>query len=380
MDKYIVKNGKKLRYGYTTGSCATAVSTAGTIMLITGKRLEDVYIDLPNGEQVIFNISVVEFNDNMVICQTIKDGGDDPDATDGAKIIAKVTFSHDDKNHIRGGEGVGVVTVKGLQCGIGEPAINPTPKKMILQNINKVLQERDCNKKVDVEISVENGREIAKKTYNERLGIIGGISILGTTGIVEPMSEKALVDTIKVLIDKQYSIDKENILISPGNYGEKFCKEYLTLDINKAVKVSNYIGEALDYIKYKGFKKILLVGHTGKLVKIAAGIMNTHSSYADGRMEVIGVHSAIEGASQETIEKIMKSITTDEAFDIIKDKEYYFRVKDRIMEKVLYHLNYRLKNDVDIEVVMFTTDKNHIIMSDNAKELIKYFAEECNEG
>lgn len=151
---------------------------------------------------------------------------------------------------------------------------------------------------LDVEISVPGGDEIAKKTYNPRLGIVGGISILGTSGVVDPMSEKALIDTIKVVVDRQHAKDPEHILIAPGNYGRDFCREELGLDIENAVPVSNYIGEALDYIRYKGFKKILFVGHTGKLIKTAAGIMNTHSSYADGRMEIIAVHSALWGAGQ----------------------------------------------------------------------------------
>lgn len=375
MDKYIVKNGKELRYGYTTGSCATAVSAAATEMLLTGKKIEEVVIRLPSTEQVIFQLVDIEINKEFVSCATIKDGGDDPDVTHGAKIYGKVSYGGKGINLI-GGEGIGTVTAKGLQCEVGQPAINPTPRKMIIKNVEKVLAENNCDSSLDIELSVKNGKEIAEKTYNGRLGIVGGISILGTTGIVEPMSEKALVDTIKIMIDKQYSVDPNAILISPGNYGEKFCKDYLTLDINKAVKISNYIGEALDYIKYKGFKKILLVGHTGKLVKIAAGVMNTHSSYADGRMEIIGIHSGLAGAGVETLENIMKAVTTDQAFDIIKDKDYYCTVKDSILEKVLYHLNFRLKNEVDIQVVMFTTDKEHIIMSENADKLIKYFMED----
>ncbi|MEE0515914.1 MAG: cobalt-precorrin-5B (C(1))-methyltransferase, partial [Emergencia sp.] len=184
--------------------------------------------------------------------------------------------------------------------------------------------------------------------------------------IVDPMSEKALVDTIKAVIDKQYAENPDRILIAPGNYGRDFCRRELDLDIEKSVPVSNYIGEALDYIGYKGFSEILLVGHTGKLIKIAAGIMNTHSSYADGRMEVIGCHSAVCGADAETVSKILDCITTDDAFDLIADKPYYEAVKARIMERTMYHLNFRLKGKAKIETVMFTTDRRHMIKSAGA--------------
>ncbi len=370
MEKYTVKNGKKLRFGYTTGSCATAASAAALEMLLSGSRMARADITLPSGEKASFEIGDITIEPDRVSCSVTKDGGDDPDVTHGAKIFASVRLTETDIL-LKGGEGVGIVTAKGLQCKPGEPAINPVPRKMIIENARRILQCYGAGCGAEITISVPGGGEIAKKTYNPRLGIVGGISILGTTGIVDPMSEKALVDTIKAVIDKQYEEDSENILISPGNYGRDFCKEYLGLDIERAVPVSNYIGEALDYIRYKGFKKILFVGHTGKLIKIAAGVMNTHSSYADCRMEVIGVHSAICGADAETVAKIMSCVTTDEAFDLIKDKSYYEDVKNRILEKVLYHLRFRLKGEAEIETIMFTTDRRHIIKSQGADMMIE---------
>lgn len=368
MEKFTVKNGKALRFGYTTGSCATAASAAAAEMLLSGKRVEQAEITLPSGEKASFDIEDVDIKEGEVTCAVTKDGGDDPDATHGAKIFAKVQRAQEGIQ-LEGGKGVGTVTAKGLQCKAGEAAINPVPRKMIVENARRILQRYDADCGLAIEISVPDGEMIAKKTYNPRLGIVGGISILGTTGIVDPMSEKALVDTIKAVVDKQYAENPETILIAPGNYGRDFCREHLGLDIERAVTISNYIGEALDYIRYKGFKKILLVGHTGKLIKIAAGVMNTHSSYADCRMEVIGVHSAICGADGQTVAKIMNCITTDDAFDLIKDKSYYEAVKNRILEKVLYHLRFRLKGEAEIEIVMFTTDRTHIIKSSRADQM-----------
>lgn len=416
MEKYTVKNGKKLKCGFTTGSCAAAAAAAAAAMLFSGEKKTAAEIRLPSGESAVLPVEDIEIERDSASCCVVKDGGDDPDATHGAKIFAKVTrntgFSatsalesasetsekktaeaqpevsadgrqgdgreQKDRPDIRsfpvrngrltllGGRGVGTVTAKGLQCRQGEPAINPVPRKMIFENVKRICDAYGSQDALTIEISVPDGEEIAKKTYNPRLGILGGISILGTTGIVDPMSEKALVDTIKAVIDKQYAENPDRILIAPGNYGRDFCRRELGFDIEKSVPVSNYIGEALDYIGYKGFSEILLVGHTGKLIKIAAGIMNTHSSYADGRMEVIGVHSAVCGADAETVTKILSCITTDDAFDLIADKPYYEAVKARIMERTMYHLNFRLKGRAKIETVMFTTDRRHMIKSAGA--------------
>ncbi len=384
MRKFTIKNGKKMRFGYTTGSCAAAAAAAAAQMLLTGQKTEAAAIKLPAGEEIVLPVEDVRMEMQQVSCAVTKDGGDDPDATHGAKIFATVRFGGE-KGEIRisGGEGVGVVTARGLQCPVGDAAINPVPRQMIRENCLRVLQScgEECG--LDIEISVPGGKEIAERTFNPRLGIKGGISILGTTGIVEPMSEKALIDTIKAVVDKQQAEDPEFILISPGNYGRDFCREYLGLDIEKAVPVSNYIGEALDYIRYKGFRKILLVGHTGKLIKIAAGVMNTHSSYADCRMEIIALYSLLAGADRKTAEAILQCVNTDEALDMIAEQPWYGQVKERILEKVLYHLQFRLRDSsIQIETVMFTTDRRHIFKSSQADDLIRHFRlqEEEYEG
>lgn len=370
----IVKNGKELRMGYTTGSCATAASVAGAVMLLTGDRVPSASITLPNQESVLFHIEDIELNSQSVSCVVVKDAGDDPDATDKARIKATVSLS-DSGITVLGGKGVGVVTAVGLQCEVGQPAINPVPMKMIKENIGRVLGQYDYKKGIVVEISVLNGEEIAKKTFNPRLGIVGGISILGTTGIVEPMSEKALVDTIKIMIDKQYIINKENILISPGNYGRDYCKNILNINIDNAVKVSNYIGEALDYIAYKGFKRVLFVGHVGKLVKLAGGVMNTHSSVADCRMEIITAHAALCGATTLAIKQIMECITTDNAIEIIEKEGLTQKVWQSVMDKIKYQIDYRVRNSdgISVEVIMFKTDDSMLSCSNNAHDMKKYF-------
>lgn len=372
MEKSIIKNGKELRYGLTTGSCATAAAASALEILLSKESIRDVKIVLPQGEEVYFQLSEVEIQPEYVQVTVIKDGGDDPDVTHGTSIVAKVTLTDKDVI-IDGGIGVGRVTKEGLKCKVGEAAINPVPRQMIEKNLRAVMEKYGYEKGVKVIISVPQGETLAKSTYNPRLGIVGGISILGTTGIVEPMSEKAIVDTNKVLIDKRHMQDSEIILISPGNYGRDFCKEYLGIDIEKSIPISNFVGETLDYIKYKGFKKIIFVGHIGKIVKCAGGIMNTHSYYADCRMELIGINCALEGASVETLNKLMQCISTDQALDVIKDEPYFLRFKKRIMDRIMYHLDFRLKNQVEIAVVMFSSDRNQIFKSENADDLIAQF-------
>ena len=372
-EKYVVKGGKELKIGYTTGSCASAASTASAMALLTGKRVDSVKITLPANVEVIFNVEDQRINGHDVSSAVRKDGGDDPDATHGMLIYSKVALRDDNEITISGGEGIGVVTSKGLQCPVGAPAINPVPQKMIRENLKRLAESLGYSGGFDVTIYAPEGEERAKKTFNGRMGIVGGISILGTTGIVDPMSEKALMDTVKAMADRQKALDPDKVLISPGNYGKDFCKNSLGLDITRAVEISNFLGESLDYLCYKEFKKVLLVGHTGKLVKIAAGVMNTHSHVADGRMEIIASHAGCLGAKPEVMEEILKCITTDQAFDLIKDEPYYQQVKARILDKVMYHLNYRVKDQMQIEVVMFSTEKTHIIMSPGAMELIEEF-------
>ena len=376
---FIIKSGERLRCGYTTGSCAAAAAAAAAEMALTGKKVPGARIRLPRGEEALFTVNNQEISPQAARCSVTKDGGDDPDVTHGLEIFADVSVFPGSSGKtgleitVDGGNGVGRVTKPGLRRPPGEAAINPTPLKMIEESVSGPAKKRGFSGKIKVVISVPGGEETALKTFNPRLGIVGGISILGTTGVVEPMSEKALVDTITTEIEFRKVSDEEKILITPGNFGSDFIREYLGVDITRAVQCSNYIGETLDYIRYSGFKKILLIGHTGKLVKLAAGIMNTHSSYADGRMEVMASHAAMAGAETEAVKKIMSCITTDEAFDIIRNEAFYEDVKKSIMEKAMDHLNFRLKDSCGIEAVMFTSDRSHIMKSAGADELIREF-------
>ncbi len=370
MKEYVVKEGKELKLGYTTGSCATAATKASAIMLLTGETQEQVIVDTPKGMQLILDVEDITMDGDSVSCKIMKDGGDDPDATHGMRICSTVSKIHEGII-IDGGQGVGRVTKSGLACGIGEAAINPTPRRMISSVLMEVKKKFNYEGGFKVIISAINGEEIAKKTFNPRLGILGGISILGTSGIVEPMSEKALIDTIHVEIDSRTANREEKLLICPGNYGRDFALREFGIDLDTGIKCSNYIGEALDYTVYRGVKKILLIGHAGKISKIAAGIMNTHSRVADGRNEIFAAHGALAGGTREQVTQIMEATTTDEIDCILDKMNLLEEVWKTVMKKIAYNLKYRIGENCEIEVMTFTNKGSYVHMTAGARRLIE---------
>ncbi|MGL5439246.1 MAG: cobalt-precorrin-5B (C(1))-methyltransferase CbiD [Filifactoraceae bacterium] len=355
--KKIYKNGEFLKSGYTTGSCVSAGALAGAKLLLTGEVSAEVKFMLANGDSGVMELKACYMKDGMAISEVIKDGGDDPDITTGMIIGTRLRLI-ESGIEIVGNEGIGVVGVQGLRVSKGQWAINPKPKEALIKNLELVKKELGYTGGFWVEVFAPEGELRAKNTYNARLGIKGGISILGTTGIVEPMSEVALVETIKLDMDRWFLNNKESIIIAPGNYGKDYCQRVLGFKIDEAVKISNYLGEALDYIRFKGFKKVLFVGHMGKLVKVAGGIMNTHSSYGDGRMEIMAAYGALEGASKELIGEILLSTTTDRACELLEAEGILDRVMKRIVDRIIYHLKYRLGMDINVDTVLFGKDES----------------------
>lgn len=374
MEKYIVKGGQKLKLGYTTGSCATAAATAAAEMLLMRQELEQVLITLPQGERVVFTLENVCMEPHRVSCSVIKDAGDDPDVTDGLAIVATCELIEKESVLI-GGEGIGVVCVDGLSVPRGEAAINKVPRQMILANLKAVSDRYGYTGGFLVTIAAPGGEAIAKKTFNPRLGITGGISILGTTGIVEPMSEQAIVDTIKLLIDKRKRLDSDTVLITPGNYGRSFISGHLGIATDLSVKYGNFLGECLDYLVYKKFKRVLLVGHFGKLVKVAGGIMQTHSSMADCRMEIITAHAACAGAGKELVQNLMQCPTTDAALALLEGEGLADFVYASLLERMRFHLRERVKDGVLVEIIVFSQE-DILMQSDGAETLIRYFHKE----
>lgn len=380
MEEYQISQGKRLRCGYTTGSCATAASKAAAMMLLTGKRVDFVQIDTPKG--IILNLEPEDavITEMSVTCAIRKDSGDDPDDTNGILIYATVEKTAEKGINLLGGIGIGYVTKPGLACNVDGPAINPTPWKMIVYELEKVMKSAGYEQGLKVTISAPEGVEIAKKTFNPRLGILGGISILGTSGIVEPMSEKALIETMYVEIDTQAASGNKNLLVFFGNYGEDFTRDVLGLNIDDAVTCSNFVGELLDYAVYKGFETLLLIGHSGKLVKLGQGVMNTHSKYADCRTELMALLALLTGAKVEVGKEIIDCPTTDEVVKILQREGIFEEVISGVTERIDFYMQHRVHGKIKTAALMFSNVYGILGKTAAADELIKLHLKDKQEG
>lgn len=370
LEKYVSKGSKKLRCGFTTGTCAAAASAGAARMLLSGKVIENITVITPSGNSVTVGLTDIKKENDYVSCAVQKDSGDDPDVTDKILVYSMVSYEKSGIT-VDGGEGVGRVTKKGLKQQIGEAAINPVPRKMIEEQLKTAASDYSYDGGLKAVISVPMGIQIAKKTFNPRLGIEGGISILGTTGIVEPMSEQALIDTISVELDVRKAQNEEFIIVTPGNYGQDFLRDNLGIAVDKCVKCSNFIGDTIDMCIEKGFKSMLLVGHIGKLSKLGCTIYNTHSRYADGRMEAFALCAALCGAERQVLENILGCITTDAALEILK-KEGIFDETIKMLEKRIDRsLKLRAKGSIEIGMITFSEEYGILCKTENADNMLE---------
>ena len=373
-----------MRYGFTTGSCAAAASKAAAYMLLTGKRKTEITIETPKG--IIYTAQLIDIvrSEKEVSCAVEKDGGDDPDITTGALIYAKVSYgvlAVDEKQGnpqivVDGGIGVGRVTKPGLDQPVGNAAINHVPREMIEREVLQVCSLVDYKGSLRVEISVPEGERLAEHTFNPRLGIVGGISILGTSGIVEPMSNQAILDTIKVELNQRKAQGFDYVAVSPGNYGLDFMKKTYGYDLDKSVKCSNFIGATIDMAMELGFQKMLLTGHIGKLIKVSGGIMNTHSKEGDCRMELL-VSSALKcGVEVKYLNQILECVTTEEAVRILNECEKRQEVMDYAMERICYYLNKRTKGKMKVDCIMYANEFGELAKSKEAAEWFSLLEQE----
>lgn len=347
-------NQKLLRCGYTTGTCAAAASKAAVAMLFKQESMDSVAITTPNQTDLIIDVLNPQFNDNVASCSIEKDSGDDPDITNGILVSSKVTLLPDSSEIIiQGGKGVGKVTKGGLDQPVGMSAINSVPRKMIKDSLNELAMQYNYKGGFHVLISVPKGEEIAKKTFNPELGIVGGISILGTTGIVEPMSAKALADSIKVEISVIAAESNESILIFLGNFGKKFTEEDLNLSTKPGVMCSNFIDVALDSSVEFGFKNILLVGHIGKFVKLGIGMFNTHSHNGDGRIETLLSCALEAGANIEILKEIQKCVTTNAVLDILYENDLLDKTMEVLNDRIQHNIDRRVPEDINVGFICF---------------------------
>ena len=370
MEEYRIKDGKKLRLGYTTGSCAAAAAKAAAWMLLTGQRKEQIQIRTPKG--IVLNLPVLDIRmePEKVSCAIEKDSGDDPDVTKGMHITATVSRREETGIFIDGGEGVGRVTKPGLDQPVGNAAINSVPRQMICENVEQVVRTADYHGGLDVVISAPGGEEVARKTFNPRLGIVDGISILGTSGIVEPMSEEALVGSIRVEMRQKVASGASYLLVTPGNYGETFLREHTTLPFSESLKCSNFVGQTIDMALELGVKGILFVAHIGKFVKVAAGIMNTHSRWADGRGEILAANALRAGLSREAALEILEAATTEDALSVVIREGLLDAVMKQLTTRIHDHLNRRGGGQMLLGAVLYSNQWGYLGQTESAEELI----------
>lgn len=369
-ERYVYKDGKKLKYGYTTGSCAAAASKAAAIMALTQKHINRIKIDTPKGWALDLDVCDAKIQGELVAtCKIKKDAGDDPDITHGLMVGSRVKLIKDrEQIHIEGGEGVGRVTRKGLYVPVGRPAINPTPLKMIEESVKSVLPE---GYGADIEIFVPKGEEVAKKTFNPRLGIIGGISILGTTGIVEPMSENAFKESLalelKMMVEKTGT---KRVILAPGNYGVKYSKELYGLRDEIIIKTSNFMGFMLNKCIEHGIEEVLVIGHIGKLIKVSSGIFDTHSRVADARKETMIANLALLGTDVDKLKEVEDCVTTEGMIEILSTNH---DVYDILANKAEDRIRIFTYDDLKVGVSMFSMDKGILGEGKSFKSLLEVF-------
>ena len=374
-DYYVIRNQKKLRFGYTTGSCAAGAARGAVRLLLGEDEISEVELMTPKGILLHLEILDRKRSENAASCAVRKDAGDDPDTTNGILVYAKVEkflirSDMEDRIVIDGGIGVGRVTKPGLSQKVGEAAINPVPRAMILQAVEEIAAQYHYEGGLKVTISVPEGEKIARKTFNPRLGIVGGISILGTSGIVEPMSEKALIDSIRVEMTQHAAMGEQYMLVTPGNYGADYLREHMELPFEKNIKCSNYVGETIDMAVDMGVKGILFISHIGKFVKVAAGIMNTHSHSADARMEVLCSNAIRAGGDLACARSILQCNTTDEALRVLDENHILKETMKEITDRIQFYLDHRSYQQILLGAVIFSNEYGYLGQTANAAELI----------
>lgn len=365
------RNGQKLlRRGITTGTCAALAAGAAARLLLLGEVPKTARLVTPNGTPVSAPLARCERVGDAAIAAVRKDAGDDPDVTDGCLICATVRRTASGVT-VDGGEGVGRVTKPGLDQRVGAAAINSVPRRMIAEAAEAACAEAGYDGGLSIVISAPDGAALASKTFNPMLGIEGGISILGTSGIVEPMSEQAVVDTIEAELRQKRALGAERIILTPGNYGADFLR---TSGLNPqnipSVKYSNFLGDAIDLTVTMGYREALLVGHIGKLVKLAGGIMNTHSKYADCRAELFTAHAALCGADAVTCRKLMDAATTDACLAILDEAKLRTPVLSSLLSAMQRQLTRRAGDKLRVGAVVFSNEYGLLGKTETAEAIL----------
>lgn len=385
--RYRMVNGKPLRCGITTGTCAAAAAMAAAAWLLTNVEQKESVVHTPKGVTVYVPVQYSCFSAVRCEAFVVKDSGDDPDVTNGAEIYVSVEKLAEDAEvsdksftderypglFLDGGQGVGRVTKKGLEQGIGQAAVNKVPRAMIFQAVGGLCRQEEYTGRLLITVRIPAGEELAKKTFNPVLGIEGGISVLGSSGILEPMSEKAIIGTIETQIRQLHGQGERQLLVTPGNYGQGYVSEFLKIRLDDSIKCSNYVGDTIDLANAYGMEELLLVGNIGKLIKLAAGIMNTHSKVADGRAEIMSVHAVLRGADREQAETLMKCITTEEMLEYLEKWGLLEKVMESVCEKIGCHVGRRAGSRLKAGVMLFSERYGFLGQTGMCGEILTHF-------
>ena len=436
MEEYVIKNQKKLRLGITTGTCSAAAAQAAAMQLLLGVESHAVTLRTPKGMTVSVPVYLLESDSRKASYRVVKDSGDDPDVTNGTDVCVTVEYVQQSvreqtdgrvkpdgsaepegsvgirgnkkssgsveidgrvetgircNNHgsqdrtcaftsesfpyltLDGGIGIGRVTKEGLEQAVGQAAINRVPRQMIFDAVADVCEKANICEPLHITVWMPEGETLAKRTFNPKLGIEGGLSVLGTSGILEPMSEQAIVATIETEIRQLHAVGEEKVLVTPGNYGQAYASEYLGLDLAKSVKSSNYIGDTIDLAISYGMKDFLLVGNIGKLVKLAAGIFNTHSKVADGRGEIFAVHAAMAGADAKVVQEIYDCINTERMLGVLEREGLREVVMQSILAAIEKHVAGRVGDTMRFGVVVFSEKYGYLGQTKNSDMVLDMF-------
>lgn len=344
---------RKLRTGFTTGTCATAGTKAAVLAILDQKKVDSVKVSLPKKNSIIIKIERCEFEKKKARCLVIKNGGDDPDVTHGAEIWTEVILTNKPKQiEIDGGIGVGRVTKPGLGLEIGSAAINPTPKKMIEENILEIGKKILEKNGISVIITVPKGKELAQKTDNPRLGIINGISILGTTGIVIPYSTASFAAAIRQSLDVTIAMGNDTVVLTTGGRSEDFARNMIILPDHCFVQMGDFAGYTIQQCVKKKIKKIHVGGFIGKLTKIGMGVKQTHVKGSKVDTEFLSKLAQKCNAEKRVADEIIKANTARHAYEIaVKEKVLGFF--DSICNEVYKQLREHSQNRLEIDVIMF---------------------------
>ena len=350
------ESSKKLRTGFTTGTCATASSKAALLAIIQQEDINDVEVLLPKRDRIKIKINNCEFSKYSAVCSVIKDGGDDPDVTHGAEIFVKLSLTDNTGSvEIDGGAGVGRVTKPGLGLEIGTAAINPTPKKMILENIQEVGENVLKQNGINIVVSVPKGKELAVKTDNPRIGIMGGISILGTSGIVIPYSTASFAAAIRQQIDVVRSMNDDIVFLTTGGRSEDFARKIIELPDHSSIQMGDFSGYTIQQCAKKGLKKAYVAGFIGKLAKMAAGVKQTHVKGSKVNMQFLSEIAKRCNANDETVKKIKNANTARNVQEIIME-DVVNGFFDEISKEACLQMRTHSEGKIPVEVILFDFD------------------------